>query len=248
MALQEILVIASAHVYPRSERWLELLLKPFDDPNVALVYGGQRGDRRTKFSEHRIFQQWFPDESCEEQRHAFCNNANAAVRRDTWAVMPYDEMIPGLEDILWAKRAIERGLKVAYSADATVVHVHEESYRQIYHRYRREAMGLQAISPGENMSLSHALGLWGRTVASDLREARKEGLIRRVLWSVLCFRAAQYWGTYQGLKWRNSLTSELKARLYYPKGYQLQVNNPAKTPSQPSVQSAPAGTEQKDPS
>lgn len=245
-ARHEILVIASAHIYPTSERWLESLVKPFDDPSVGLVYGGQRGDHRTKFSEHRILQQWFPDDSCDDQRHPFCNNANSAVRRDIWAVMPYDEKMPGLEDIHWAKRALDRGFKIVYRADAAVIHVHEESHKQIYRRYRREAMGLQAISPGEHMGLFHTFGIWSRAVVSDLREASQKGLLRRAVWPVLCFRSAQYWGTYRGLNWRSPLTSDLKARLYYPKGYRLEAGDPAGSASQTGAQRMPVVREQKD--
>lgn len=212
----EILVLASAHTYPFSEHWLERLVAPFTDPAVALVYGCQRGDSRTKFSEHQLFRQWFLAESSSDQPHPFCNNANTAVRRSVWATMPYDEDIPGLEDIHWAKRARQRGFKIAYAADATIVHVHEEPYRQIFRRYRREAMGLQAITPGEHMTFSHAMALFARAVTSDVREALRQGVARRVVGSILRFRAAQYWGTFRGLNWRAPLTDAVRARLYYP--------------------------------
>jgi len=239
-AIGEILVIASAHTYPASDHWLELLLKPFDDPKVGLVYGCQRGDHCTKFSEHRIFQQWFPDESCDDQRHPFCNNANSAVRRDIWAVMPYDEDVPGLEDIHWAKRAFDRGFKIVYRADAAVIHVHEESYAQIYRRYRREAMALRMVSPWERMGLWHALSLLASAIRSDLCQAHKEDVLRRVFWSILCFRAVQYWGAYRGLRWRGTVTGDLRARLYYPKGYQARRSIttpvlPLTSPRAPSI-------------
>jgi len=39
-----LVVIASAHIYPVYPDWLERLLSPFTDPQVALTYGKQRGD------------------------------------------------------------------------------------------------------------------------------------------------------------------------------------------------------------
>jgi cellulose synthase/poly-beta-1,6-N-acetylglucosamine synthase-like glycosyltransferase len=74
----EFIVIASAHVYPVYKDWLEQLLAPFVDPDVALVYGRQRGNEQTKYSEQQIFVRWFPAQSCPRQEHPFCNNANAA--------------------------------------------------------------------------------------------------------------------------------------------------------------------------
>jgi rhamnosyltransferase len=39
----DFIVIVSAHVYPVYPDWLECLLAPFADPQVALSYGKQRG-------------------------------------------------------------------------------------------------------------------------------------------------------------------------------------------------------------
>ena len=55
IAKGEYLVIVSAHVYPIHKDWLEQLLRPFDTPQVALVYGKQRGDEVSKYSEHQVF-------------------------------------------------------------------------------------------------------------------------------------------------------------------------------------------------
>lgn len=232
-ATGDILVLVSAHAYPLSERWLERLLVPFADRQVALAYGAQRGDHRSKFSEHQIFRQWFPSESCLDQPHHFCNNANAAVRRTVWQSMPYDEDVPGLEDIQWAKRARQRDFKVAYVAEAAIAHVHEEAYGQIYRRYRREAIGLRAVSSGEHMGLAHAFGLFLRAVAMDLGAARHEGVGWKVIGSIICFRAAQYWGTYRGLRWRASITDEVRSRLYYPKSYSRRAEDSVETVAAP---------------
>jgi glycosyltransferase involved in cell wall biosynthesis len=76
----ETVVVASAHIYPVYADWLEQLLRPFDDERVAVVYGKQRGGEETRWSEHRLFRQWFPEMSVPRQESAFCNNANAAIR------------------------------------------------------------------------------------------------------------------------------------------------------------------------
>ncbi len=231
----EVLVLASAHIYPATDRWLDRLLEPFGRPGVALVYGGQRGDARTKFSERQILRQWFPEASCEDQRHPFCNNGNAAIRRARWRELPYHEGLPGLEDIWWAKAMLERGYAITYRHDAEVVHVHEESYGKIYQRHRREAMALQTISPSERMPAWDAVGLMRRAIASDLQQAGREGVVGEVWWSVLRFRAAQYWGAYRGLRWRGRLTSDLRARLYYPRSHDERAHEAPPMIDTPSV-------------
>lgn len=50
-ATRELIVIASAHVYPVYPDWLESLLHPFENENVALTYGKQRAPISAKFSE-----------------------------------------------------------------------------------------------------------------------------------------------------------------------------------------------------
>jgi rhamnosyltransferase len=217
----DVLVLVSAHTYPCDDMWLANLLEPFSEPNIALVYGGQTGESRSKFSEVQLFHQWFPAQSCDNQTHSFCNNANAAVRRSVWQTLPYDEQIPALEDIHWAKRATERGLRIAYKAEARIVHVHEESYRQIHRRYRREGMAMRMIFPWERMTFGHACRLAASAIRSDIHEAGTAGVLGESLASIFRFRIAQYMGTWRGLRWRGTLTGDLRTRLYYPKRYHI---------------------------
>ena len=109
----EILVFVSGHCIPENKEWLRHLLAPFSDPEVAITYGRQIGGEETKFSEHRIFAKYFPDTEEPSQGEIFCNNANAALRRDDWAAQPFDEKLTGLEDMAMAKvlaRKLEKEL------------------------------------------------------------------------------------------------------------------------------------------
>ena len=105
-AAGELIVIASAHVYPVYPDWLERLLAPFSDPRIALAYGKQRGGSQARFSEQQIFARWYPEQSQPHQTTPFCNNANAAIRRSLWEQYPYDERLSGLEDLDWAHWAM----------------------------------------------------------------------------------------------------------------------------------------------
>src|SRR5690349_8808390 len=72
-ATSELIVIASAHVYPVYPDWLEALLRPFANEKIALTYGKQRGPQTAKFSEQQIYYQWYPDIGQPRQATAFCN-------------------------------------------------------------------------------------------------------------------------------------------------------------------------------
>lgn len=213
----EVLVLASAHVYPRYSDWLERLLENFADQRVALVYGKQRGDQTSRYSERQLFTTWFPDLSDLDQSHPFCSNANAAVRRSVWEAMPYDESLTGLEDIAWARKALARGHRLVYEADAEIVHVHEETAAQIFNRYEREAIALKSIYSESRFGLGSFLRLAASNIAADWRQSVREGVLLRHLLDVPFFRLLQFWGTYRGYARHGPVTAQLRNRFYYPR-------------------------------
>ncbi len=140
------IAILSAHAIPRDESWLEALVAPLRQPDIAMVYGGQRGHSISKFSEVRDFERIFPLTAHQvNSDDPFVNNANSAIKRSLWEVHPFDEGLPGLEDIEWAKFCMEQGLRVLYTPEACVIHVHEESWEQVRRRYYREGMAARWV-------------------------------------------------------------------------------------------------------
>ncbi|HWQ46198.1 MAG TPA: glycosyltransferase family A protein [Longilinea sp.] len=220
-----IVVIASAHVYPVYPDWLEKLIEPFSEERTALVYGKQRGNSTSQFSEHQIFAQWFPDHSVATQTTPFCNNANAAVRRSIWEMHPYNETLPALEDMAWGRWVLEQGYRIAYTAEAEIIHVHSETWQSIANRYRREGMAFKHIYPQEHFHWWDLFRLFFANVAHDRRIAREQGVLGREWNNINHFRWAQFWGTYLGYHQSGPLTWKLKQAFYYPRTVQP-VNTP----------------------
>lgn len=219
-ATGDVLVFASAHVYPVYADWLARMSAPFVDPQVAAVYGKQRGAETTKYSEHQIFAHWFPDDGPARQDHPFCNNANCAVRRSLWAEVPYDEALTGLEDLAWAKEVSARGYRIVYAPEAEIVHVHDESWAQVQRRYMREALALKAIYPEQDMSLLDFARLFVTNTASDYAHAVVEGELASDgnLWEIPAFRLNQFWGAYRGFRGAGHVSETLRRKFYYPRG------------------------------
>jgi glycosyltransferase involved in cell wall biosynthesis len=215
----EFIVIPSGHVYPVYKDWLEKLIAPFSDPEVALTYGKQRGNEITKYSEHQIFAKWFPETSDFEQTHPFCNNANAAIRRSLWQQFQYDETLTGLEDIDWAKKAIQLGYKIAYVAEAEIIHVHYEPPRKIYNRYRREAIALKNIFPQESLNFLDFIRLLLANTINDYYHAWRDRAFWKNLMDIPIFRLMQFWGSYQGFAQKGAITAQMKYTFYYPRGF-----------------------------
>ncbi len=214
-ATRELVVIASAHVHPVYPDWLESLLHPFQDDKVALTYGKQRGPESANFSERQIFHQWYPDVSQPRQATAFCNNANAAIRKKLWEKNLYDEALTGLEDLAWAKQAKEQGYAVAYVAEAEVIHVHKETPLGVFNRYRREAMAFKRIYPESHFNVYDFVRLTTTNILSDLWHAMRERVLLKNIASIFWFRFMQFHGTRLGQRETSLITPQLRETFYY---------------------------------
>ena len=214
-ATRELVVIASAHVYPVYPDWLETLLYPFENNKVALTYVKQRGPDSAKFSEQQIFHQWYPDKSNLNQSTAFCNNANAAVRKSLWEKNPYDETLTGLEDLAWAEWAKGQGHAVAYAAEAEIIHVHHETPRGVFNRYRREGMAFKRIHPESHFSVYDFIRLTTTNIISDLWHALREHALLKNFAPIFWFRFMQFYGTRMGYRNSSLITPQLRETFYY---------------------------------
>ncbi len=215
-ATGEILVFVSAHVYPSHDTWLEYLVAPFEDEHVTLSYGQQRGDRVNKFSEHQIFAKWFPNQPDYRQDGYFCNNANAAVRKSDWEKQPYDEALPGLEDLDWARKMQAVGGVIAYEPRARIIHVHDETWSQVRNRYRREAIAMRKIDRDVHFHFTDFCRLVAQHIFADSLRAAKQGRLLEEVVSIVRFRYNQMMGTWQGHRGPTELSRGLRDRLYFP--------------------------------
>lgn len=218
-AKSEFVVIASAHVYPVYPDWLEKLIEPFADQQVALTYGKQRGSDQSHFSENQIFLHWYPQEGEPVQSHPFCNNANAAIRKSYWKRQPYNENLPALEDLAWAKWAFDKGYRIIYVPEAEIIHIHHETSRGIFNRYKREGMAFKQIYPHESFGENALFRLFFSNVKSDWQEASRKKQLGRQMIRIVEFRWNQFWGTYQGYRQSGPLTWQLKRAFYYPRRF-----------------------------
>jgi rhamnosyltransferase len=210
------IALISAHCYPVNQTWLEELIRPFSDPKVGLVYGRQQGNSQSKFSENQLLKKWFPHTSFNRQKYPFCNNANAAIRRNLWKKVPYNEDLTGLEDLDWAKQILRKGHYIAYNASAGIIHVHDESYAQVYNRYRREAITMKRLYERATFSLWDFVKLGATNIFSDFIAAQRQRVLVEHAIDIVKFRACQFWGTYKGYQLTTDISPELRERFYYP--------------------------------
>jgi hypothetical protein len=111
---------------------------------------------------------------------------------------------------------MQRGYRVAYSAEAEIVHVHDETPQKIFRRYQREAMALKRIFPHERFGLRDFLRLFPANVASDWYHAWHDGVLPQKVAEIVMFRLMQFWGTYTGFASHGGPTANLRRTFYYP--------------------------------
>lgn len=216
-ATGDVLVFISAHCIPAHEHWLANLIAPIRRGEADYVYGKQVGHEVTRFSEHQVFAQYFADHDKIPQPDFFCNNANAAIRRELWARHRFDEAVTGLEDMVLAKTLMKDGGRVGYVADAPVIHIHEETLDEVKRRYYREALTLREIMPEVHFHAGDFLRYFFAGVLHDYSEALTQKMFFKEAASIIAFRFMQYWGTYRGHNEHRTLSRAQKESYYYPR-------------------------------
>lgn len=140
----EFVLFLSQDALPADERYIERLLLPFADERIAAVSGRQlpRPDARPYV---RAVQQYrYPPQSRAwgpEEREALgilayhLSDVCSAYRRSAYeAVGGFPHPLPTNEDMLIAAAFLDAGYRLAYRADAAVVHSHNLTLRQEYRR------------------------------------------------------------------------------------------------------------------
>ena len=215
-ATGDILVYISGHCIPASDSWLDNLIKPITENIAQYTYGSQIGRDTTKFSERRLFDKYFPSRSKIPQDDFFCNNANSAISREIWKKYTFDEELTGLEDMELSKRLYKDGGKIAYIAEASVYHIHDETWLQTKRRYEREAIALQKIMPEIQVNLFDTVRYIFTAIVFDYKYAYMKRCLSKEFYQIIKFRFAQFIGSYRGNLNHRTLSKKQKEKYFYP--------------------------------
>ncbi len=218
------LVFISGHCIPCDDDWLIRLVQPLMD-GCVYTYGRQLGRDTTKFSEQQLFDKYFPATSRIPQEGFFCNNANAAMRKDAWTKNHFDEELTGCEDMALAKLLVEQGHKVGYVADAGVFHIHDETWQQVKRRYEREAIALRSILPEVQLTRFDLIRFITTAILKDSKAAFKKGILMREIHGIIRFRTSQYGGAFKGNREIRRLSQEMKTKYFYPLITDMDIRN-----------------------
>lgn len=114
----------SGHCIPVDAHWLERLLRNFEDPKVAGVYGRQEPMSFTPDADKRDLLLVFGLDRRVQIKDSFFHNANSMLRRECWEQVSFDETVTNIEDRIWAQQMQARGHHIVYEPEASVYHYH----------------------------------------------------------------------------------------------------------------------------
>lgn len=140
----DILVFMTQDAVPANELMLEKLIAPLEDEGVACSYARQLPDADSTMTEKLTREFNYPaigrvksKEDLQELgiKTYFCSNVccayNAKIFRELHGFINHTIFN---EDMIYAAKAIGNGYRIAYAADAQVIHSHNYSAKQQFHR------------------------------------------------------------------------------------------------------------------
>ena len=175
-ATGDFLVCLSAHSPPAGDEWLANLLRHFEDPSVAAVWGPRSPKDPTERTGRLVRQE--PGSYTFETRHWGLSNHNSAFRRCLWQEFPFDEALPATEDKAWAAEAMSRGYSIIYDPAAAVLH-RRRGVLDEFRRSRAIQAGYKALFPELRLSVwAELTSLNRRTRNRLLSHARTRDMVQ----------------------------------------------------------------------
>ncbi|MBQ7840629.1 MAG: glycosyltransferase family 2 protein [Lachnospiraceae bacterium] len=144
MSDADVVICMTQDALPANTKLIEKLMGALAQRNVAAAYARQLPEKDCSIMERYTRQFNYPDQSRVKGKEDipklgiktyFCSNVCAAYRREI-----YEELggfvSPTIfnEDMIWAARAVKAGYKIAYAAEAEVIHSHNYTAMQQFHR------------------------------------------------------------------------------------------------------------------
>jgi rhamnosyltransferase len=200
----EFIVFLSQDAQPRGTDWLEKLLIPFEDPQVAATYSRQVPYPDANPMERYFLQTHFPPGLAVrrgkqghrplELHDVFLSNVSAAYRRKALMDHPFDEELIMSEDQQISRDLLNAGYAVVYQPASVVTHSHNYTLNVIFRRYFDSVYSLTKVFPRHDMGTSASMGFsyLGREVVHMLTQ--------HPLWFpyYACYMVAKTTGTLAG--------------------------------------------------
>ena len=216
MAAGHYIVFLNADAIPVNTHWLNALIDPLkENKDVAGVFSRHIPKKGCYLYMVRDLQNSMPKKRMVRTgtgigRLDFMlfSTVSAAIRRDVWQQYPFDRDIIIAEDQAWAKKVLNKGLKILYEPASMVYHSHNYTPRQLMENKRKIG---QASGRFKNRMSALVLGFLLMTggivvkVTGDIffilfKQSERISFAQKVreIKMSLIARFASFWGRYNG--------------------------------------------------
>ncbi|MCX5748310.1 MAG: glycosyltransferase [Proteobacteria bacterium] len=164
----DVIVFQNSDVVPLHRDVLARLLEPFATPAVMATFARQvprpdahtwvRAEYARSFPEHGDAPAWIP-----------YSLPLAAMRRSAWARRPFSTEAWASEDSTWGAATRAAGERIAYVAEALVMHSHNYTLREIWGRRFVEGEA-DAFVDASTLPVTRVLARLGTSLARDVRD------------------------------------------------------------------------------
>ncbi|MFX0067240.1 MAG: glycosyltransferase family 2 protein [Candidatus Hermodarchaeota archaeon] len=145
LAKGEVLVYLNQDAIPASDLWLNNLLEPLREKDVAASYARQLPNSTTNPVERFfLFKTYSATPKIHTRKDLYkqspenfvlLSTVSAAVKRDIWEKFRFHDKVIMSEDQELAVRLLESGYKIAYQPESEVMHSHNYSIWNLFRRY-----------------------------------------------------------------------------------------------------------------
>ena len=216
------LISLSAHCFPTDNKFIENYINIFQQNNSDIVFGRQIGYFKSSLSESSHLNNWFRNDYS-DKIFPFINNGNAGYPYCFWEKYKFNSSLTGCEDIEIANRALINNCKITYGSDITVEHYHDETPKQIYNRFYREALAINQIFSSK---IKLSLFMCVKKLILDVKDGLKfrkltQTYKKNSLFSILTYflmkNSAQYFGINNSKNKNISKALHKREKLFFDK-------------------------------
>jgi rhamnosyltransferase len=205
LASGEILAYITQDSLPLNDNWLQSLVRPFKDPNTAMVIGRQLPWQTTKPPEKFFYAYYFPThkivvnvkDSGYYRDNVFISNVSSSIRKSVWQKFRFSDKLILTEDKEFAKRVLSAGRNIVYEPEAAVYHAHDFSIRTIFRRSAEYGISLRQGADGlprsNGSSVQKAFGYF----TAEAKYLISGGYLKWLPYSVI-YETSRYLGTLCG--------------------------------------------------
>jgi rhamnosyltransferase len=190
----DIIVLLNGDAIPRSEDWLEKLIRPIVQKDADASYSRQVARPDARFIVGYDYQRAY---ASDKRDAPFFSAAACAFRRDLWARHQFQN-VGYAEDSVWAATCRRFSARFQLVPESEVEHSHNYTLRELFRKRYRHGISFGMVL-GETSPIGRRSYLCAREITRDLIHACRKGEFRTIPYNI-AYRVAIHAGLYRGIR------------------------------------------------